>query len=94
MKAEIKKHIETMRPELLAYANYKASERGCELSGSEILDQAISSVLAMPEDQLNELYSTPTRAGYNKLDFRIAKRIKFYCKVLGRKETVSTVHYD
>lgn len=90
MNPEIIKHIDTMRPDLLAYAKYHAFEQNTTSTGAEILDQAITSVLAMPEDRLNELYTTHTRDKYNRLNFRIAKRIKFYCKVLGRKETAIT----
>lgn len=82
MKAEIKQHIDSMRPDLLAYANYHASVKHTELSGEEILDQAIDSVMAMPEDRINEMYTTAAGKKYNRLDFRLAKRIKFLCKVV------------
>ena len=81
MNAEIEKHVDSMRSLLLDYANYHASKNNSELSGTEILDRAISSVMSMPEDRISKMYTTIARDKYNRLDFRLAKRIKFLSKV-------------
>lgn len=89
MKAEIEKHIDSMREDFLEYANYKVSEHNSTMSGSELLDYVIESFLAMPEEQINEMFNIMAREKYNRLDFRILKRIRFLSKLLGQKETAS-----
>lgn len=88
MKAEIEKHIDSMRGDYLEYANYKVHEHNSTLSGSELLDHAIDSVLAMPEDRVNDMFNIAWKK-YNRLDFRILRRIRFLSKLLGQKEAAS-----
>lgn len=85
MKAEIKKHIDSMRPDLLAYANYHAYKKNTGFKGSIILEEAIYLVTGLPEDQITEMYNKIARGKYRELDFYISKLIEITCEMFGEQ---------